>query len=466
MEEKILDILEISRNNAINLKDIYKKSGYTNYTYEQFLEVIDDLKEKQLIYCVGGDNYTLNPFIEGIFHIKRNGDCYVSYDNKTINVNKDYKKMCFEGDKVLARITDFNNNTGTIKKIIERKGIIAEVKTINKERYAVVGKDMYKINLDDKIVDGMLIGIKIDKTKEGKYYRATLDTIIGHKNAPKLEENKILYANNFTIGFTEEALKELDYIPSSVLEKDLEGRRDLRDKMIFTIDGDDTKDIDDAISIDILENGNYKLGVHIADVTNYVKENSKLDLEAREKATSVYMPGVVSPMYPPQLSNGICSLNPDVDRLALSCEMEFDKKGNLITFDIFKSVIHSNIQMTYKKVNKILNENVVEEDYEKYVEALNKMEELAKILRTSREKRGMLNFDLPEKKININENDEVESIELRIQDTGETLIEDFMLAANETVATYIYNMGVESIYRVHEYPDEERLKNTLTILKT
>ena len=273
MEERILDILEVSRNNAINLKDIYKKSGYTNYTYEQFLETIDELKEKKLIYCVGGDNYTLNPFVEGIFHIKRNGDCYVSYDNKTININKEYKKTCFEGDKVLARITDFNNNTGTIKKIIERKGIIAEVKTINKERYAVIGKDMYKINLDDKIVDGMLIGIKIDKTKEGKYYRATLDTIIGHKNAPKLEENKILYANNFTIGFTEESLKELDYIPASVLEKDFNGRRDLRDKMIFTIDGDDTKDIDDAISIDILENGNYKLGVHIADLTNYVKEN-------------------------------------------------------------------------------------------------------------------------------------------------------------------------------------------------
>ena len=466
MEQKILDILEISRNNAINLKDIYKKSGYTNYTYPQFLEVIEELKEKQLIYCVGGENYTLNPFVQGIFHIKRNGDCYVSYDGKTIVVNKEYQKMCFEGDKVLARITDFNNNTGTIKKIIERKGVVAELKTINKERYAVVGEDMYKIKLDEKIVDGMLIGIKIDKTKEGKYYRATLDTIIGHKNAPKLEENKILYANNFTIGFSEEALKELEYIPSQVLEKDIEGRKDLRDKMIFTIDGDDTKDIDDAISIDILENGNYKLGVHIADVTTYVKENSKLDLDAREKATSVYMPGVVSPMYPPQLSNGICSLNPDVDRLALSCEMEFDKEGNLITFDIFKSVIHSNIQMTYKKVNKILNENIVEEDYKKYVEALNKMEELAKILRTSREKRGMLNFDLPEKKININDKDEVESIELRIQDTGESLIEDFMLAANETVATYIYNMGVESIYRVHEYPDEERLKQTITILKT
>lgn len=466
MEQKILDILEISRNNAINLKDIYKKSGYTNYTYPQFLEVIEELKEKQLIYCVGGENYTLNPFVQGIFHIKRNGDCYVSYDGKTIAVNKEYQKMCFEGDKVLARITDFNNNTGTIKKIIERKGVVAELKTINKERYAVVGEDMYKIKLDGKIVDGMLIGIKIDKTKEGKYYRATLDTIIGHKNAPKLEENKILYANNFTIGFSEEALKELEYIPSQVLEKDIEGRRDLRDKMIFTIDGDDTKDIDDAISIDILENGNYKLGVHIADVTTYVKENSKLDLDAREKATSVYMPGVVSPMYPPQLSNGICSLNPDIDRLALSCEMEFDKEGNLITFDIFKSVIHSNIQMTYKKVNKILNENIVEEDYKKYVEALNKMEELAKILRMSREKRGMLNFDLPEKKININDKDEVESIELRIQDTGESLIEDFMLAANETVATYIYNMGVESIYRVHEYPDEERLKQTITILKT
>ena len=466
MEEKILEILKITRNNAINIKDIYKKAGYTNYSYEEFLDQINELKARQLIYCVGGENYTLNPFFEGTFHIKRNGDCYVSYENKSITVNREYKKTCFEGDKVLARITDFNNNTGTIKKIIERKGIIAEVQTINKERYAVVGTNKYKIKLDDKIVDGMLIGIKIDKNKEGKYYHATLDTIIGHKNAPKLEESKILYANNFTLGFSEETLKELKYIPSSVQAQDLEGRRDLRDKMIFTIDGDDTKDIDDAISIDIEPNGHYKLGVHIADVTHYVKENTALDKDARQKATSVYMPGVVSPMYPPQLSNGICSLNPDVDRLALSCEMEFDQEGNLITFDIFKSVIHSNIQMTYKKVNKILNENIVAEGYGNYVKALNQMKELAEILRTSREKRGMLNFDLPEKKIIINENDETEAIELREQDTGENLIEDFMLAANETVATYIYNMGVESIYRVHEYPDEERLKNTLTILKS
>ena len=163
MEEKILEILKITRNNAINIKDIYKKAGYTNYSYEEFLDQINELKARQLIYCVGGENYTLNPFVEGTFHIKRNGDCYVSYENKSITVNREYKKTCFEGDKVLARITDFNNNAGTIKKIIERKGIIAEVQTINKERYAVVGTNKYKIKLDDKIVDGMLIGIKIDK---------------------------------------------------------------------------------------------------------------------------------------------------------------------------------------------------------------------------------------------------------------------------------------------------------------
>ena len=270
MEEKILEILKITRNNAINIKDIYKKAGYTNYSYEEFLDQINELKARQLIYCVGGENYTLNPFVEGTFHIKRNGDCYVSYENKSITVNREYKKTCFEGDKVLARITDFNNNAGTIKKIIERKGIIAEVQTINKERYAVVGTNKYKIKLDDKIVDGMLIGIKIDKNKEGKYYHATLDTIIGHKNAPKLEESKILYANNFTLGFTEETLKELKYIPSSVQAQDLEGRRDLRDKMIFTIDGDDTKDIDDAISIDIEPNA-IKVAYDNADLNNVDK---------------------------------------------------------------------------------------------------------------------------------------------------------------------------------------------------
>ena len=258
--------------------------------------------------------------------------------------------------------------------------------------------------------------------------------------------------------------EELKSIPSEVRKIDFINRKDLTDKTIFTIDGDDTKDIDDAISIEKKGN-NYILGVHIADVSYYVKENSYIDKSAREKATSVYMPGVVFPMYPVFLSNGICSLNPDVDRCSISCVMEIDKNGKLIDFDIFKSVIHSRIQMTYKKVNKILEENIIDDEYKLYVNDLKLMKELSDILHNMRVKRGLLDFDREEIKIETDINGKVTNISKRITKTGENIIEEFMLMANECVATYIYNMGLTSIYRIHDIPNEERLIKTINVIK-
>jgi len=467
MKEKVLEILNVTRDNPIDLETIYRKSGYTNYSKEDFLNVINELVEEKKITCANSklNLYKLNPYREGIFHIKRNGDCYVNIGDRDITINKDFTYGSMDKDKVLVKITNYDTNTGTIKEIIERNGIIAEVKTINKDRYAQVGKNMYKIELPANMVDGMLIGIKIDKSKAGKYFHATLDKVIGHKNATGIEEQKILYEQGIPFTFDANTLKEAYNLPSSVKEEDLEKRRDLRNEMIFTIDGDDTKDIDDAISIKKLENGNYLLGVHIADVTHYVKENSYLDLEARERATSVYMPGVVNPMYPVELSNGICSLNPEVDRLALSCEMEINTKGDLINFDIFKSIIHSNKQMTYKNVNKILEQNEIPEGYEEFKDSILMMNELSKILEASRTRRGMINFDIPEIKIIVEEG-KVKEIAKRIQGTGEKLIENFMLAANECVATYVYNMGLNFVYRVHDFPSEERLKRVINIIKS
>ena len=180
-------------------------------------------------------------------------------------------------------------------------------------------------------------------------------------------------------------MNEVEKIPTEVSLSDMEGRIDLRDKMIFTIDGDDTKDIDDAISIEELDNGNYKLGVHIADVSYYVKEGSELDKAAMERGTSVYLVDRVIPMLPHQLSNGICSLNPEVERLSVSCVMEIDTNGKVVDYEIFPSVIKSRIQMTYKKVNSVLDKNIIPEGYEPYVETLRKMASLAKILRKAKE---------------------------------------------------------------------------------
>ena len=205
----------------------------------------------------------------------------------------------------------------------------------------------------------------------------------------------------------------------------MKGRTDLRNQMIFTIDGDDTKDIDDAISIKKLQNGNYELGVHIADVSYYVKEGSAIDQEAMERGTSVYLVDRVIPMLPHKLSNGICSLNPGVDRLAVSCVMEINHKGKVVNYNIFPSVIRSNIQMTYKKVNMILEQNRVPEGYEPYKDALLQMKELADIIRKEKHERGYIDFDVDEAKILVDENCHPTQIVKRERGAGEKLIEDF-----------------------------------------
>ena len=250
-------------------------------------------------------------------------------------------------------------------------------------------------------------------------------------------------------------------MPMKVYDSDLKGRRDLRDEVIFTIDGDDTKDIDDAISIEKLSNGHYKLGVHIADVSYYVKEGSPLDNEAMERGTSVYLVDRVIPMLPHELSNGICSLNPGVDRLAISCVMEFNNEGKQLDYEIFPSVIKSRIQMTYKKVNSILEDNVIPEGYEDYADKLRLMADLARILRKAKVKRGYIDFGVDEAKILVDENCVPTDVILRERGIGENLIEDFMIAANECVATHIYFMNLPFVYRVHEYPKEEKIRSFL-----
>ena len=468
MRDKILDLLNFMRNNAIEKKEILRRLSNPSFTMAELDDELKRMSEDKLIYCTNSrlGTYTLNPFKEGVFKALRNGKNIVVFDDKEVLIDEKKTYGARDGDKVLVRINDFNTYTGTIKEIIERHGIVAEVKTINKESYAIVGQDRYKIDLPTHVVDGMLIGILIDKEKSGKYYRAKLDRILGHKNAPRLAERIILYEHDFPDEFSEAAIKELDAISNEVTEADIIGRTDLRNEEIFTIDGDDTKDIDDAISLKILDNGNYQLNVHIADVAHYVKEGSIIDKEASERGTSVYMPGVVNPMYPYFLSNGICSLNPLVDRLALTCSMEINNKGEIINYHIFKSVIHSKIQMTYSNVNKILEENIIPKGYEVYVETLKKMEELSKLLKKYKNSKGMLDFGTTEIKINTDADGKVLSIDKRIQRTAESLIEYFMIAMNESVATFIYNMGVHSLYRIHDLPNEEKLVSTINIIKS
>lgn len=468
MEEKILEILKVSRNNGLSKQEVYKKLAYTNLSFEDFEEVFDDLQTRQEIYQTGKDKYTLNPFKEAEIQITRKGLILAKTDKDTYEISED-QFNCLTGDKVKIRITDFNQKKGTIKEVLTRKGTPAEVKIENGKKYAIVrnkeNETKYELKTDENLVDGILIGIKLEKNRKDKQPVATLDRIFGHKNKPRLDEEIILYENNFNYEWPEEVKKEIKYIPSEVSEEEKKGRRDLRNIEIFTIDGDDTKDIDDAISLDKLENGNYLLGVHIADVANYVKEGTAIDKESYERATSVYMNTVVNPMYPVELSNGICSLNPETDRLAMTAQMEINPKGKVVNYDVFESVIHSRKQMTYKNVNKILKSEEVPEGYEPFQNKLKEMYELSKILKKNRQTRGYQEFQTSEIKVVTDENGIPTEIGKREDGPGQKLIEMFMLAANETVATHIYNMGIPSIYRDHDKPNEEKLKKVTEIIK-
>ena len=307
----------------------------------------------------------------------------------------------------------------------------------------------------------MKVLVKITGNKNSNIYPGTIEKVIGHKDDPLIDVLAVAYDNGFYLEDSIEVKKQLEQIPSIVTEEEIVNRKDLREEEIFTIDGSDTKDIDDAISIKKEANGNYILGVHIADVTYYFKENSPLDNSAYDKATSVYLTNYVLPMLPHQLSNGICSLNEGVDRLTITCEVKFDNNANIIDYDIYESVINSKKKMTYESVNRLLEENIVDKGYEDYVSSLKLMHELSSKIRKNKVKRGYIEFLSDEIKIIVDEYGIPIDIHQKEQKTGEKLIEDFMIVANESVATRIKDMGLPNIYRIHEKPKIEKIKEFL-----
>ena len=475
MINNILDLLN-RRNKALSIYDIKDELKIDNA--EELQELMEDLyilESEYKIYHTNKDKYMLmnNSHLRigklitnkkgfGFVDLKDEDDVYVAFKNLNGAIN---------GDRVIVEITSPKGlkKEGRILKIVERN-VNTLVGTIDfKSNYPKVILDDDRINFGVRLtkdsikdlVDGHKVVIKLLNQVNNYTYLGEVVKIIGHINDPGIDILSICAKHEINDVFPDEVIKQVEKIPNLVSANELEGREDLRDKEIFTIDGDDTKDIDDAISLKKLSNGNYELGVHIADVSYYVKENSPLDKEAYERGTSVYLADRVIPMLPHKLSNGICSLNPNVDRLTMSCIMEIDSKGDIVNYQILESVIKSKIQMTYKNVNSILEDNVVPEGYEQYVDSLKLMEELSSILRKNKLQRGYIDFELDESKINVDSNGEVTSITLRNRGTGEKMIEDFMIAANETVASHIYHMDYPFIYRVHGEPSEEKINSFL-----
>jgi len=481
LEEKILNLLN-RKNKALSIEDLDHLLELK--TIEEFRELEDTINKmcnEYTIYRTNKGNYMTfdrSPLKKGILRVNKKGFGFVEIpEEEDIYIESGNMNGALHNDLVVAEVTgkkEKNKLEGRILKILDRKleYVVGEFYLENGIGRLVVDEDKLKMEVmiePDKIngaVDGHKVQVRLLEQTTGTTYLGEVVKILGHKNDPGVDILSIVYKYNINDTFPEEVIEELKSIPSEVLEEDKKGRRDLTNEMIFTIDGADTKDIDDAISIKKLENGNYELGVHIADVSYYVKEGTALDINAMDRGTSVYLVDRVIPMIPHQLSNGICSLNEGVERLTISCSMEIDSNGKIVNYDIYESIIKSKKKMTYTDVNSILEDNVVPVGYEEYVEDLKLMASLAKILRKSKLSRGYLDFDVDEPKILVDENCHPTDIVIRERGIGENLIEDFMIIANECVATHIFYMELPFIYRVHEIPKEERIYDFLSYIGT
>ena len=416
-------------------------------------------------------------FVKGKFIYNERGFGFVETDDddKDIFIPPNMTFGSMTGDIVRVKITtpaeENHRAEGTIVDIIERKTKVL-IGTFQKSKnYGFVVPDEKAMGTDifiskklrHKAKNGDKVVVSIKKYPEGNMSaEGEIIEVLGKSSDTNVDLISVIKAHDYKLVFPKEVNKEANSLPQVV--RDIDGRVDLRDKEIFTIDGDDTKDIDDAVSL-YMDGENYILGVHIADVSTYVKSGTALDKEARKRGTSVYLIDTVIPMLPRELSNGICSLNPNEDRYALSVEMKISKSGEVLESKIFKSVIKSKIQMTYNKVYDILVNNIVAEGYEPHVETLKLMEKLALILVDKKSKMGAIDFDMPEAKIILDESDAVVDIKLREMTIANKLIEEFMILANEVVAETFNKKELPFIYRIHEKPEVDRIEKLNTMLK-
>ena len=464
--DEIFDILELTTvedlKNLMKLLNEMEDNLLLRRTNKNKYERHTDLLERRGILLSTKGDYSFVKIIDDKEPLK---DVYVH--NTNLN-------GAIHGDTVIVKVNKIEEKPdGKIIKVLNRdlKTLVGEIIEENGELKVIPDDSKIKLNIVlDKTktmnaMPGHKVLVKLTNRRKDNSFNSEVLVVIGHKNDPGVDILSIVYKYGIEVEFNDYVLEELNNIPDSVSLEEIAKRKnhDLRDEMIFTIDGDDTKDIDDAISIKKLENGNYVLGVHIADVSYYVKEGTELYESAKERGTSVYLADRVIPMLPHKLSNGICSLNPNVDRLAVSCIMEINKQGKTVSHDIFPSVIRSRKQMTYKNVNKILEENIIPEGYEEYVDSLITMKELADILRKMKVSRGYIDFDIDESKIIVDDTGKAIDVVLRDRGTGERLIEDFMIAANETVAEHIRDYEfLPFIYRVHGEPNEEKINEFIS----
>ena len=403
----------------------------------------------------------------GFVHIPElNEDVFIPA-NKTLGaMNKDIVSITVSKSKV-----DDKKREGRIEEVLERKTLNVVGIYKDKENFGFVEVEDKKVCEDIfipkrrknrlKPLDGQLVVVEIEKyPTKNKKAEGKIVEILGFKGEDGVEILSIIRRFNINTEFNDNVKKEVKNIPSKINASDFKDRLDLRDETIITIDGEDAKDLDDAISLKKLENGNYYLGVHIADVTHYVKEKSHIDKEAYERGTSVYLIDEVIPMLPKELSNGICSLHGNVDRLTLSCFMEIDKKGKVLKSQIKETVINSTERMTYSDVNKIVKGESQEliDKYSHIYDMLMLMKELQGILYKKRMSRGSIDFEFKETKIVLDEKRKPINIYAYERDIANRIIEELMLVCNETVAEFMNKANIPFVYRIHDKPKIEKFE--------
>lgn len=477
--EKLLDYMKEEAYKPLTVSELEEAMEIEDSNqFKDFVKTLVYMEEKGLVVRTRSNRYGLPEkmsLVRGRVSAHAKGYAFVvpeepGYDD--IFIPPGETNNALNGDIVLAKVTKESSGArreGTIVRILER-GVKQVVGTYTESaNFGFVIPDDKKFNGDIFIpkhaskgaVEGHKVVVNITVYPEGRMSaEGEVVQILGHRNDPGVDILSIIYKHGLPIEFPEEVMEQAQKVPDKISEAEIKGRRDLRNEVYVTIDGADAKDLDDAVSVTRLDNGNFKLGVSIADVSYYVTENSPIDKEAYERGTSVYLVDRVIPMIPHRLSNGICSLNPKVDRLTLTCEMEINERGVVVSHEIFESVIKTTERMTYSDVNKILvdQDEELREKYHDLVPMFEDMEELAAILRKKRMKRGAIDFDFKEAKVIVDDDGYPTDVVIRERSVAERLIEEFMLAANETVAEHFHWLELPFIYRIHEDPKEDKLQ--------
>ena len=477
-EDIILEFMKDENYTPMKAKEMAILLGVPKKENDEFRQTLRNLEENYKIvknkknrYRLIGENY-----VEGIYRKNQKGFGFVKIENQEdeIYISKEDALNALNGDKVLVEIIEEKNKIkraeGKIKKIIkhEKDTVVGTFQKSQNFGFVVpdersFGTDIFisKNNIG-KAKDGYKVVVQITKYPEkGKNAEGKIIEVLGSPDQAGVDMLSLIKEYKLPSTFPEQVVEEAKKYGDKIDIKDIPNRVDCREHVIFTIDGEDAKDLDDAVRVIKLENGNYRLDVHIADVSYYVREGSFLDKEAQIRGTSIYMLSRVIPMLPKELSNGICSLNAGEDRFTLSCSMEINPEGKTISTEVYKGIINVRERMNYHDVQKILDKSdkKVLKRYEKYIKDFELMAELATILKERRLKQGYLNLDIPESKIDLDEEGRAINVGKYETSFSNEIIEQFMLSANEAIAEKFYWLDAPFIYRVHEDPDLDKIKD-------